>query len=60
LDQLKAAAAAGRKDPLPLLAIRQLFNEELAGNQRFVQQIEEALVSFYDKGAAMTLEEYVR
>jgi mannitol 2-dehydrogenase len=59
LDQLKAAATAGTRDPRRLLTIRQLFSEELAGNQRFVQQVEEALVSFYDKGAAATFEAYV-
>jgi mannitol-1-phosphate/altronate dehydrogenase len=41
------------------LAMRQLFSEELASNQRFVKQLEEALASFYDKGTAATLEEYV-
>ena len=39
--------------------MRQLFSEELASNQRFVQQLEEVLASFYDKGTAATLEEYV-
>jgi mannitol 2-dehydrogenase len=59
LDQLREAANAGGKDPRRLLAMRQLFSEELAGNQRFVKQLEEALTSFYDKGTAATLEEYV-
>jgi mannitol 2-dehydrogenase len=59
LDQLREAANAGGKDPRRLLAMRKLFSEELAGNQRFVQQVEEALVSFYDKGTAATLEEYL-
>jgi mannitol 2-dehydrogenase len=59
LDQLRAAAIAGGKDPRPLLAMRQLFSEELASNPQFVKQVEEALASFYDKGAAATLKEYV-
>ncbi|HXM24991.1 MAG TPA: mannitol dehydrogenase family protein [Chthoniobacterales bacterium] len=59
LDQLRDAANAGEKDPRRLLAMRQLFSEELASNQRFVQQLEQALASFYDKGTAATLEEYV-
>jgi mannitol 2-dehydrogenase len=59
LDQLQEAAKAGGKDPRKLLAMRQLFSEELATNPRFVKEVEEALVSFYDKGAAATLAEYV-
>jgi mannitol 2-dehydrogenase len=59
LDQLRAAAIAGGKDPRPLLAMRQLFSEELASNPQFVKQVEEALASFYDKGTAATLKEYV-
>jgi mannitol-1-phosphate/altronate dehydrogenase len=39
--------------------MRQLFSEELASNQRFVRQLEQTLASFYDKGTAATLEEYV-
>jgi mannitol-1-phosphate/altronate dehydrogenase len=59
LDQLKAAAAAGGKDPGRLLAMRQLFSEEVATDPRFVKEVEVALASFYDKGTAATLEEYV-
>jgi mannitol 2-dehydrogenase len=59
LDQLKEAAAAGGKDPGRLLAMRQLFSEEVATDPRFVKEVEVALASFYDKGTAATLEEYV-
>ncbi len=59
LDQLREAANAGGKDPGRLLAMRQLFSEELASNQRFVKQLEEALASFYDKGTPATLESYL-
>src|SRR5260221_10012194 len=59
LDQLRDAANAGGRDPRGLLAMRQLFSEELASNPRFVRQLEQTLASFYDKGTAATLEEYV-
>ncbi|HXO98457.1 MAG TPA: hypothetical protein VN857_17850, partial [Chthoniobacterales bacterium] len=59
LDQLREAANAGGKDPRQLLAMRKLFSEELANNQRFVKELEKALASFYDKGTPATLEEYL-
>src|SRR5258708_4242928 len=59
LDQLRDAANAGGKDPRRLLAMRQLFSEELARNQRFVQHLAHAPASFYDKGTAATLGESV-
>ena len=59
LPQLQEAALAGGKDPRPLLAIRQLFSEELATNRRFLQEVGDALTSFYDKGTAATLAEYL-
>jgi mannitol 2-dehydrogenase len=59
LDRLCEAAIAGGKDPRPLLAMRQLFSEEMASNPKFVKEVEQALASFYDKGTAATLEEYV-
>lgn len=59
LPQLQEAAIAGKKDPRPLLAMRQLFSEELVTNPRFVKEVGDALASFYDKGAAATLAEYV-
>src|SRR5260370_38471786 len=59
LNQLRDGPKAGGKDPRRLLAMRKLFSEELASNQRFVRQLEEALASFYDKGTAATLEEYL-
>lgn len=59
LDQLREAAIAGGKDPRRLLAMRQLFSEEVANNPRFGKEVEEALASFYEKGTAATLAEYV-
>jgi mannitol 2-dehydrogenase len=60
LDQLKDAAKAGGKNPHRLLAMHQLFSEELVSDQRFVQQVEAALACFYEKGTAATLEAYLR
>jgi mannitol 2-dehydrogenase len=60
LKQLQDAAKAGGKNPERLLAMHQLFSEELVSNQRFVQEVEAALASFYEKGTAATLEAYLR
>lgn len=58
--KLRAIARAAGKDPAPLLAVREIFGEELANSPRFVHQVREFLVSFYEQGAQATLIEAVR
>ncbi len=52
-------AKEGGADPRAMLAIHELFGN-LAQSERFVEEVGRALRSFYDKGAAATLEEYVK
>ena len=53
--RLRELAQAAGKDPSPLLAVREVFSEELGASPEFVRQVREFLVSFYDRGAKETL-----
>ena len=53
--RLRELALAGGKDPTPLLAVREIFSEELANSPRFVAQVKEILAQFYEQGAKATL-----
>ncbi|HET6347155.1 MAG TPA: mannitol dehydrogenase family protein [Myxococcota bacterium] len=57
--QLQAAAKKGGKDPAALLAIRQVFGDDLPKAQPFVDEVCRALVSLYDDGARATLAKYL-
>jgi mannitol 2-dehydrogenase len=59
-DKLRERALAGGKDPHSLLAMREVFSEELANAKPFVDEVSEALRSFYDEGARATLAKYAR
>ena len=48
------AKAAGR-DARQLLAMREIFSEELANSPAFVKEVSDTLQSFYEKGARSTL-----
>ena len=52
---LKELAKAGGKDPGRLLAVREIFSEELANSPRFVNLVKDMLSSFYERGARATL-----
>ncbi len=56
---LVEAAQAGGKDPRKLLSIHAVFSKSLAGSPRFVNELTEALASFYDNGARETLAKYI-
>ncbi|MDF2441326.1 MAG: mannitol 2-dehydrogenase [Abditibacteriota bacterium] len=58
--RLRQIAVAAGSDPTPLLAVREIFSEELARSPQFVQQVREFLHSFYDQGARATLAEVLR
>jgi mannitol 2-dehydrogenase len=55
----KLRATASFKDPLKLLAMREVFSQELASSERFVNEVSEALRSFYQNGAEATLERWL-
>ncbi len=57
-DRLVAAARAGGKDPSRLLALREVFSEQIARAPAFVNEVSRALASFYDHGAEETLAAY--
>lgn len=53
--RLRELALVGGKDPTPLLAVREVFSEELANSPRFVAHVKEILAQFYEQGARATL-----
>ncbi|HEX8234812.1 MAG TPA: mannitol dehydrogenase family protein [Abditibacteriaceae bacterium] len=58
--RLRQIAQAAGQDPMPLLASREIFSEELASSPEFVQQVRSFLASFYKRGARATLAEAIR
>ncbi len=58
-DTLMQCASRGGRDPGELLGLGELFGETLVNSTEFVEQVTSALNSFYDKGVAATLTEYV-
>jgi mannitol 2-dehydrogenase len=52
---LRERAKAAGKDARQLLAMREIFSEELANSPAFVKQVGETLESFYEEGARSTL-----
>ena len=53
--KLRDIAKAAGKDSTPLLALREIFSEELANSAPFVNQVRDILNSFYERGARATL-----
>jgi mannitol 2-dehydrogenase len=53
---LRERAKAAGRDARQLLAMREVFSEELANSPAFIKQVTETLNSFYEKGARSTLE----
>lgn len=53
--KLRELALAGGKDPGRLLAVREVFSEQLANSTRFVNRVKEILEDFYSRGARATL-----
>jgi mannitol 2-dehydrogenase len=52
---LRERAKAAGGDARQLLAMREIFSEELANSPAFAQQVSETLESFYENGARSTL-----
>ena len=52
---LRERAKAAGKDARQLLAMREIFSEELANSPAFVKQVSETLERFYEEGARSTL-----
>ncbi len=57
--RLRPIAQAAREDPAPLLALREIFSEELANSPRFVAQLRPFLSLLYERGARAALVEAV-
>ncbi len=55
-EDLQERARRGGRDPQALLGARGLFGEALLASPVFVDAVRETLASFYDNGAAATLE----
>jgi mannitol 2-dehydrogenase len=58
-DKLMETARRGGRDPGAMLALSELFGEDLPKSKPFVDQVRETLGSFYDKGARVTLTEHI-
>ena len=52
---LRERAKAAGRDARQLLAMREIFSEELANSPAFVKEVSDTLQSFYEKGARSTL-----
>ncbi|MES2460909.1 MAG: mannitol dehydrogenase family protein [Armatimonadota bacterium] len=53
--RLREVAQAAGGDPAPLLALREIFSEEVAASPEFGRQVREFLQSFSERGARATL-----
>ena len=58
-DELQKRAREGGRNPAALLAMRELFGEDLPLNPDFADEVRHALAGFYDAGAEQTLANYV-
>ena len=58
-EELQRLAMSGGEDAGPLLGVKEIFGEELAGSERFTNDVGRALRSLYRKGARATLREYL-
>lgn len=58
-EKLTSLAKKGGQDAGALLSIREIFGDMLPGSY-FGHEVKRALASFYEKGAAATLEEWVK
>lgn len=57
--RLRKLARAGGRDPGRLLALREIFSDELTGSPRFLKDVREILGSFYEHGARTTLSQAI-
>jgi mannitol 2-dehydrogenase len=55
VSTLRERAKAAGRDARQLLAMREIFSDELANSPAFVKQVTETLHSFYEAGAKSTL-----
>lgn len=58
-DKLMEHARRGGRDPGAMLSLNELFGAALTGSPVFVDQLRQALESFYDQGTEATLARYV-
>ncbi|MBC2602580.1 mannitol dehydrogenase family protein [Puniceicoccus vermicola] len=56
-EKLRNRAQEAGSDASPLLAMREVFSEELANQPLFVETVSSLLKSFYERGAAATLKD---
>jgi len=58
-EKLQEHAKRGGRDASVMLGLSEIFGQDLITSTAFVDQVQQALNSFYDKGAEATLIEYV-
>ncbi len=58
-EELRRLARSGGSDPGPLLGVREIFSDRLAGDPAFRGQVSRALRSLYERGARATLAGYI-
>jgi len=58
-EKLQRLAVSGGEDAGPLLAMQEIFGEDLAGSEIFTGEVRRALQSLYRKSARATLREYL-
>lgn len=56
-ERLHKLAVEGGKDPSGLLAVREIFGDDLPKDPRFINQIKADLAAIYDKGVAQVIGE---
>ncbi|KAF4459268.1 mannitol 2-dehydrogenase [Fusarium albosuccineum] len=58
-DQLQALAKEGGKDPRKLLSVKNLFGDDLRGDQRFIDEVAKAMELIAQDGVMATIPKYV-
>jgi mannitol 2-dehydrogenase len=58
-DELRTLARRGGADPGPLLGVKEIFGDRLAGDPAFRSQVSRSLRSLYDQGVRATLAEFL-
>jgi mannitol 2-dehydrogenase len=59
-ETLQEQARRGRRDAGVMLSLSEIFGKELVTATAFVDEVQQALHSFYDKGVEATLIDYAR
>jgi mannitol 2-dehydrogenase len=58
-EKLQALAKEGGKDPRSILSVRELFGDDLRGDQRFLDEVTKAMELITKDGVMETIPKYV-